>query len=163
MSSPSVLFVVAALLPGVLLAAPSEDPLKLASDASEEEIALGRALFSGAERLESGGAPCIGCHDARGAAIAGGGSLASDLTFVYARMGEQQLVPALSEMSTPVMASLYGSAPLNGREQYALKAFFWNESRDGSKHRPDRDFFWLGLAGLAAALGLVGVVWGTRS
>jgi hypothetical protein len=73
------------------------------------------------------------------------------------------MVPALASLAYPVMEPLYAQAQLTEGEQDALKAFFWNASRDGSKPRRDRDFIYLGLGGMAAVLGLVGIVWGGRS
>ncbi|WP_224364405.1 c-type cytochrome [Hyalangium versicolor] len=135
---------------------------KLASDATDEEIDQGRRLFEGTERLANGGTACVGCHDARGLGPAGGGTLAKDLTFSFARLGDRGMAPVLASMDLPMMRELYVQAPLTDAEQYALKAFLAQLSRNGAKQRPDRDFFYLGVVGLFATLGFIGVVRGGR-
>jgi mono/diheme cytochrome c family protein len=123
------------------------------TDGSEEEVARGLALFVGTRRLQRGGAPCFACHNVRGEAWMGGGTLGPDLTFAYARLGEKELAPVLSEMGTPVMHSVYGEAPLEEDEQFALKAYLADLARDGTTSRKDFDFFPLGLEGMAVVLG----------
>ena len=130
-------------------------PDKWGTDATEEEIAQGKALFRGTKSLQKGGPSCLGCHNVRGASLWGGGSVGPDLTFAYARLGENQLVPALEEMSTPAMKALYGKAPLTEDEQYQIKAYLANVARDGSMPRPDAtSFLYLGLEGMGILLGL---------
>ncbi|WP_338864409.1 c-type cytochrome [Myxococcus stipitatus] len=131
---------------------------KMGTDASPEEIARGRRLFEGSESLKNGGAACIGCHDVRGAGVAGGGTLGPNLTFAFARMGEKGMRPALAKLEGPMMGALYAKAPLDEEEQYAIKAYLADASRDGSRPRADRDFFYLGVVGLVAALGFIGLV-----
>ncbi|NTX00818.1 c-type cytochrome [Myxococcus sp. CA040A] len=134
---------------------------KMGTDATPEEIARGRRLFDGTEPLTHGGAACIGCHDVRGLGIAGGGTLGPNLTFAFARMGEKGMRPALAKLEGPMMGALYAKAPLVEEEQYVLKAYLADASRDGSRPRADRDFFYLGVVGLVAALGFIGVVFTT--
>ncbi|MCP3162557.1 c-type cytochrome [Myxococcus qinghaiensis] len=136
---------------------------KMGTDATPEEVARGRSLFEGTEPLTNGGAACISCHDVRGLGIAGGGTLGPNLTFAFARMGEKGMRPALAKLEGPMMGALYAKAPLVEEEQYALKAYLADASRDGSRPRADRDFFYLGVVGLVAALGFIGVVFTTPS
>jgi mono/diheme cytochrome c family protein len=123
------------------------------TDASDEEVTRGRELFTGVRRLARGGAPCFACHNVRGEGPMGGGTLAADLTFAYARLGEKGMAPLLAEMTTPVMATVYGAAPLGADEQYALKAYLAHLARDGAPPRRDRDFLALGLEGMGIVLG----------
>ncbi len=136
---------------------------KMGTDATPEEIARGRRLFEGTEALAKGGPACFGCHDVRGLGVAGGGTLGPNLTFTFARLGERGMRPALAKLDTPMMGALYAKAPLEEEEQYALKAFLAEASRDGSKPRADRDFFYLGLVGALAVLGFMGVAYGAAS
>ncbi|WP_224242803.1 c-type cytochrome [Hyalangium gracile] len=133
---------------------------RMASDATPEEIDRGRRLFEGGEPLARGGAACIGCHDVRGLGVAGGGTLARDLTFSFARLGDRGMSPVLEKLEQGVMQGLYAQAPLTEQEQYELKAFLAHVSRDGTPPRADRDFFYLGVVGLLAALGFIGIVRG---
>jgi cytochrome c2 len=135
---------------------------KPGTDATPEEVARGRRLFEGTEALAHGGPACLGCHDVRGIGVAGGGTLGPDLTFAFARRGDRGLSPLLAKLDTPLMRELYAKAPLTEEEQYAVKAYLADTSRDGSKPRRDRDFFFLGVVGLLAALGFIGLVWGPR-
>ena len=135
---------------------------KMGTDATPEEVALGRRLFEGGEPLANGGPACIGCHDVRGIGVAGGGTLGPDLTFTFARKGERGIRPLLATLDSPLMRELYAKAPLTEEEQYAVKAYLADASRDGSKPRKDKDFFFLGVVGLLAALGFIGIVWGPR-
>jgi len=136
---------------------------KMGTDGTREDIARGRRLFEGSEPLTHGGAACIGCHDVRGLGVAGGGTLGPNLTFAFARMGEKGMRPALAKLDGPMMGALYAQAPLTEEEQYALKAYLAEVSRDGSRPRADRDFVYLGVVGLLAALGFIGIAFTTPS
>jgi mono/diheme cytochrome c family protein len=123
------------------------------TDGGPEEIARGRDLFLGHQRLQHGGAPCFSCHSVRGEGWLGGGTLGPDLTFAYARLGEKGIGPLLSEMSSPVMRSVYGEAKLQDEEQFAVKAYLADLARTGTFPRKDRDFLALGMEGMFIVLG----------
>ena len=64
--------------------------------ATTEDATQGRALFLGRALLENGGPSCISCHTVVGAgAMIGGGTLARELTHVFARLGDAGLDAAL--------------------------------------------------------------------
>lgn len=123
------------------------------TDGNADDIARGRDIFLGDRRLQRGGAPCFSCHNTRGEGWMGGGTLGPDLTFAYARLGEKGVGPLLSEMSSPVMRSVYGSAKLEEDEQFAVKAYLADLARTGAFPRKDRDFVALGLEGMLIVLG----------
>jgi len=135
------------------------------TDGTDEEIARGREIFVGSRRLQRGGAPCFSCHSVRGEGWMGGGTLGPDLTFSYARIGEKGMGPVLAAMGgapaeaqespvrAPVMRGVYGGAPLEEDEQFAVKAYLASLARDGTVSRKDRDFFPLGLEGMGIVLG----------
>ena len=59
-----------------------------------DDVARGRALFTGNAGLKNGAVPCLSCHTARGAAAGiGGGLFARDLTHVFARLGDEHRGP----------------------------------------------------------------------
>ena len=62
-----------------------------------------------------------------------------------APVGEKAMAPLLSEMSSPVMRSVYGSAKLEDDEQFAVKAYLADLERTGAFPRKDRDFVALGV------------------
>jgi mono/diheme cytochrome c family protein len=89
------------------------------------DVARGRALFVGTERLSAAGPACVACHDAAGLAAPAGGRLGPDLTAVHARLGGQRGLTAwLGATPTPVMRAIYRSAPMTADESLALAAFF---------------------------------------
>lgn len=133
---------------------------KWGTDGSPEDVASGKALFFGENRFAKGGAPCFICHNVRGAAVMGGGTMGPDLTFVYARLGERDLEPQLAGMTTPVMSAVYAHTPLTEVERFSLKSFFADLSRNGTPPRRERDFFWLGLEGMGLAIGGFVLAWG---
>jgi len=124
------------------------------TDASEQEIALGRDLFSGQHHLRRGGAPCFACHTVRDAmGFMGGGTLGPDLTFAYAHLGEKGMTPLLAAASSAMHRAVYAGAPLEEDEQMALKGYLAQLSRDGTSPRKERDFVLLGLEGMGILLG----------
>ena len=131
-------------------------------DGDADEVARGRAIFLGERRLQKGGAPCFACHNVRNEGWLGGGTLGPDLTFAYARLGEKGLAPVLTEMSSPVMRSVYGKATLEDDEVFAVKAYLADLARTGTFPRKDRDFFALGLEGMFVVLGGFVLRKGTR-
>jgi mono/diheme cytochrome c family protein len=92
---------------------------------------LGRRLFTGDERFQNGGAPCIACHSVSRAGISGG-SIAADLGDAYSRIGAKGLAGALKGMQFPVMKDAYAEKKLTDDEIAALVAFLEqaSESRE---------------------------------
>jgi len=139
------------------------DGPKWGTDATPQEIADGKAIYKGEKPLVNGGPSCFGCHHIRGVSLWGGGSVGPDLTFAYAQKGESQLVPALEEMSSPMMKSLYGEAPLTPEEQYQVKAFLADVARDGTIPEPtETHFLFLGLEGMGIIVGLSLIIWNRK-
>lgn len=134
-----------------------------ASDATAADVAAGRALFEGHTPLQGGGPPCLSCHTVRGAGLLGGGTLAKDLTFAFARLGEQGTTAALASTPFPLMKDVFGSArPLTDIEQFQIKAYLADAARDGTPARADHDFFYAGALGLFLSLGAIGLLWSGR-
>lgn len=95
-------------------------PAATATD--REQVARGKALFTGAEPLAKGGAPCAACHPFRALGITGG-NLAADLTDVYEGMGEEGLTEVLKSLDFPVMKKIYADRPLTHEEVGTLITF----------------------------------------
>lgn len=132
--------------------------VKPARDATPADIAAGKALFEGVQPLAKGGAACVSCHTARGSGLAGGGTLAKDLTHAFARLGEQGTSSALASTPFPLMKDIYAKAPLSDQEAFKIKAFLYSTSVDPRPVSPDHDFLYLGALATLAFLGVLSAV-----
>lgn len=111
-------------------AAPAGAPVEAKKEAvkpTREQIATGRALFTGKQRLAKGGGPCVSCHPIRYPGVYGG-AMAADLSDFYGKMGETGVRGVLSSLSFPVMKQAYAEHPLTEQETAALVAFFQDAS-----------------------------------
>jgi mono/diheme cytochrome c family protein len=86
--------------------------------------ALGHDLFTGSDRLENGGPPCLSCHSVAGIGALGGGQLGPDLTNAFTKYGgEQGLAGVLQTIAFPTMLPIYSDQPLTEAEVANLVAF----------------------------------------
>jgi len=92
----------------------------------------GQDLFTGAERLQNGGTPCISCHTVKGVGLLGGGSLGPDLTHVYSRYTRTGLASALVGLPFPTMQGIFANKPLTDSERADLLAFFSQTDHQGT-------------------------------
>lgn len=111
------------------------------------EASRGRALFTGASRLENGGPPCMTCHSIAGLGALGGGALGADLTGAYNLYGgDVGLAAFLATVPTVTMNAVWTRQPLTASEQDDLRAFM----QEASVAQRPPETVWL-LAGLSAA------------
>jgi len=136
--------------------------IRPASEATAEDVARGQMLFEGRALLSNGGPPCLSCHSVRGAGPLGGGTLAKDLTFAFARLGDQGISAALASTPFPLMKGIFVPRPLTDAEVFQIKGYLASASTDGSAVRADRNFLYLGALGLALSLGAIGLLWTGR-
>lgn len=125
------------------------------------DSSIGKALFTGARRFQSGGPACMACHSTAALGPLGGGALGPDLTQVYDRYGEKSLASILNTLPFPTMRPVYQDKPLTAEEQAHLLAFF----RQAAGERPSGPSgvpIALGGLGAAVLLGLAGLVWRRR-
>ncbi|MDE3091470.1 MAG: c-type cytochrome [Chloroflexota bacterium] len=95
-----------------------------ASAALVADPAAGKTLFTGAQRLQNGGPPCMGCHSVGGIGALGGGVLGPDLTGAYAKYnGDAGLTAFLNSVPTVTMNAVWARQPLTPQEQANLVAF----------------------------------------
>jgi mono/diheme cytochrome c family protein len=136
-----------------------------AAAATPEEIDLGRKLFGGNVRFAKGGPACNACHHVNHASLAGGGTLAADLTRTYSRSGEQGLSAMIADAPFPVMQVAYANKAVQPEEIRALTGFLRQADTLGAS-QPPRSHGWnlfLGGAGGAVVLaGLFSLVGGGR-
>jgi cytochrome c2 len=128
------------------------------------DAAAGLALFEGSRRLAKGAPPCFSCHTLGTAGALGGGALGPDLTRVYERLGGRQAVGAwLSAPGTPTMSALLRDRALQPEEIVSLLAAVEDAARRGpAPAAPNPAFVLLGLAGMGAALAVLGRAWRWR-
>ncbi len=100
------------------------------TEAGPADVERGRQLFLGEIALVNDGPPCISCHTARDMqASVAGGTLAKDLTHVFARLGDEGLDGALKNPSFPLMKDIYANRKLDKDEVFALRAYFSSSNR----------------------------------
>lgn len=135
--------------------------VKHANEAKAADVRRGKRLFEGRDSLSAGGPSCLSCHSARGAGIVGGGTLARDLTYAYARLGDAVISSSLADTPFPLMKDVYPRRPLRPDEAFALKAYLAQVAK-GPNSMPDQNFVYLGVIGLLVALGMIGLAWRNR-
>lgn len=112
--------------------------------------AAGKALFTGAQRLQNGGPPCMGCHSVGGIGALGGGALGPDLTGVYTKYnGDAGLTAFLNSVPTVTMNAVWTRQPLTPQERANLVAFL---KQAAVTERP------VDAVGQLAALAVVGTI-----
>jgi cytochrome c2 len=129
------------------------------------DVASGRELFLGVQRLTNGGAPCVSCHSVNGLGVLAGGKLGPDLNAVFERLnGRKGLSTWLSAPATPIMQATFKNHPLDAEEILPLVAFFADKAvaPPESGQAATLIFSLLGLAGAALLLVLFDVVWRNR-
>ena len=112
---------------------------------------IGRALFIGELRFTNGGPPCVACHSVRSAGI-NGGTLAKDLSDLYARLGDRGVYGALKSLQFPVMKDIYAGKELTDEEVAHLAALFKEASET---NRAKSDIY--PLSGIVVFLVAIGI------
>ena len=124
----------------------------------------GRELFLGKRRLSHGAAGCIACHQASGLPLAGG-RLGPDLSGAFQKLGgDRGLASWLHNPPTPLMSTIFRSAPLTPEEASDLTAFLRASTENSMQLREAvlRRVQAIGLGGSLLTFVLAGVVWRGR-
>jgi mono/diheme cytochrome c family protein len=130
-----------------------------------EDVARGRALFTGDTRLERGGPACISCHSVGRTGALGGGRLGPDLTRAIERLqGRKGLTAWLIAPATSTMQAVFQPTPLQPDEVLGLVAFFDQAARteQPSDSVGQINFFMLGLGTAAFGLVVADAIWKRR-
>ncbi len=141
-------------------------PKKLPA-ATDEDIALGHALFLGETKLAQGGPPCISCHTVAGIGGLGGGRLGPDLTKAAERFGGMSgLYAWLEAPPTAQMQANFRDHPFDEAETFAMAAYL-NAAASGTENEifskaDSWSFATLGLLGALAFIVIFGGIWGRR-
>jgi cytochrome c2 len=128
------------------------------------DVARGRELFLGRDRLVNGGAACISCHTVQGIGALGGGKLGPDLTRVFERMQDRKQLAAWLSAPAATMQPVFKSHPLEPKEIQSLVAFFEQSAKEGREDESPSAlrFFLLGLGGAGAGLAAFDALWRRR-
>ncbi len=131
---------------------------------TQADVDMGRDIFMGYARLQSGGPACISCHSANGAGTLGGGRLGPDLTRIFGQHGRKGLAAWLSAPATPTMQPVFMATPLTADEILPLVAYFEHTAKEGQPGgaAAPLNFFLLGLGGAAGGLVAFDAVWRRR-
>jgi len=116
---------------------------QIATVATPELIAQGKALFTGSSKFVKGGAPCLSCHPFTYPGITGGNLSTADLNKSYQKMGDTGMKGALKALKFPTMKKIYADRPLTDDEINALMALF----KDSAAQKGGSGSFSLPLAG----------------
>lgn len=128
----------------------------------------GRKLFVGETAQQNGGTACIACHNAgdlgpSGLGLMGGGSMAKDLTNLYATTN-QCPGGALANLNYPVMTDVFRDKPLNEDEIADLSEYF----KSIDKQSPPSNtvsmitLFLVGMTVFVILLIISQLIWGKR-
>lgn len=146
-------------------AAPTKALVTSRPESSPEEIARGRNLFQGRLRFVNGGPSCISCHNTNATTGISGGSLAADLTAVYAKMGASGIEAVLKSPPFPVMKAAFEGHPLHDDEINDMIGFLQFADKENKLRQP-REYGWVmlgaGLGGVGVLLGFYSLMWRRR-
>lgn len=124
---------------------------------------IGRAFFTGAQRLQNGGPPCMGCHSIAGMGELGGGLLGPDLTGAFAKYnGAAGLTAFLNTTPTVTMNAVWTRQPLAPQEQANLVAYLQQSSTLGLPLDLGLHIVALGVAGTILLLLFTQFYWRKR-
>jgi mono/diheme cytochrome c family protein len=128
------------------------------------DIAAGRAIFLGHQRLAKEGPPCISCHTLSGIRGLGGGRLGPDLTRVFERLeGRKNLAMWLTAPATATMQPVYKRHALAPEEILPLVALFESSVKTSEDVSPaSLTFFLIGFGGAVLGLFVFDSAWKTR-
>lgn len=133
------------------------------TEATEADFARGEALFLGHERTANGSVACVSCHTVGGLdTFVPGGTLAADLTHVFARLGDEGLDAALKNPAFPVMNKVFTDHPLEPDEAFALRAFLYEANRSGGTAGDNASLPLFGVLGAVVVLVILNAFWSRR-
>ncbi|HEU5451614.1 MAG TPA: cytochrome c [Terriglobales bacterium] len=130
-----------------------------------QDIANGRAIFTGATRLTGGGPPCISCHTMKGLGGLSGGRLGPDLTLVYERLqGRKGLGAWLTSPQSPTMAPVFRASAMKPEEILPLLALFEDSAKRGGQDdaAATMNFFLISLGAMVVGLVSLDAMWKKR-
>lgn len=132
------------------------------TEATADDVELGRKLFIGEVALAAGGPPCLSCHTARGMQVSiAGGTLAKDLTHVFARLGDEGLDGAIKNPAFILMKDIYADKKIDKDEAFALRAFL-SESNRATSDGDSISVFLVSAVGTVLCFFILNLFWRRR-
>ena len=119
----------------------------------------GRDLFTGAHRLQNGGAPCGACHALGGEGIAFAASLGGELATDLATLEPEALDGLLETLPFPTMAPIYDGRALTPAERADLTAYLIPAAKKGP---PTGTWHFEACGALVAGVLFLGLVLASR-
>ena len=133
------------------------------TEATEADFRRGMELFTGNERTAGGSVSCIACHHVSGLdTFVPGGTLAVDLTHVFARLGDEGLDASLKNPAFPLMNKIFADHPLEEEEAFALRSFLYEANRRGELRGDHASLPMFGVLGAIAVLVVLNAFWRRR-
>jgi mono/diheme cytochrome c family protein len=127
------------------------------------DIAFGKDLVTGKQRLANGGPACAACHTFAALPSPGGGALGPDLTREFTRLGGTTGINMwLSSPPTPAMQSIYARHALEPREIRAIAAWLQSQPKVRQAQSSRLFFAAIGAAGCLACLLVMNLIWRRR-
>ena len=133
--------------------------------ATAADFQRGEDLFLGLDLLKNGGPPCVVCHSVSRlhGYYAGGGTLAKNLSHVFARFGDEGMDAALRSPPFALMQKIFQEHPLEDDEVFALRSFFYDANlRPANQAGSGISFVFMGILGALLMLILLNVAWSRR-
>ena len=103
----------------------------------------------------------MACHNIADVGGLGGGTLGPDLTEVYKKYGEGDLLSALKAFPFPTMKPIYENRPLTTEEQAHLKSLF-QETAGFHPGTPAWKLSLIAAGGFLVLIVLVHIIWKAR-
>ncbi len=115
----------------------SDSPVNSIGD-QDEQVIKGRELFLGMVKLKAGGPSCNSCHNVTEEEKPEGGIFAPDLTNVYSRIDEREIMELATAPKYPSMQKVYQDKPITPEEAYLLASFL-KYAGTGTEYQQKRD------------------------
>jgi len=139
---------------------PSSTPTEEPEVVEPGDIGEGRDLFIGSDRLDNGGAACVGCHTAGDVGNLGGWSLGPDITSSHETLGgDVGLTAWLSNPASDTMRPLFTDRPMTDDEIADIVAFLADTPEQSKPTDPGDGLIYAGVAGLIVLIGGMAIAW----
>ena len=147
------------------LASAEPEEVELPFKPTDEEIMIGRDLFTGVQKFENKGPSCISCHHVKDDNVIAGGGLAVELTDAYDRLDKIGIQAMITGLPFPQMKISYQNHLITEAETLQLTAYLKHVSQEryyqyGTSYQ--RILLMGGIAGAFLLMGIFPLFWYKR-